>query len=589
MYRAWIGLAALLMAGLTAWGQAAAPASAASSPSAPALPGLPKPDRKAAAGDAQPGTFSSKYRKFQPPAGEARPEKSAPGKGVGRPAGVAPPAAPVTPPKPRNVAPKPYVPKAATPSTTKPAPAEPNASSPAAPGEMSVEDTPEADAKKDTPSEAKDDAAEPNAPKSAVVAGAPKPTGKAAEFHAQYKEFFADNVFDDELLTYWQGAFEEEPERRAELVQESAACAAEAVAAGLAASPMAVGSVWNGLAWLDQLYAVVDEAGWRDAGLAIGAAFSEAPAALAVPLESPANAEESRIAMQTCLSLALYGDLPALKRWLALPQRTAVFLEGAQAFLFGGAALTEEQFNALGSLFQAVPREVHQVLAVVVPEGAGMDTQSAGLRALGSVIDVYAGVSGYTSAEEFFGELGAQPVAPAFTIEAALQLVRAAQWAQFGLRPELRDRRDLILRNAGAEPTRYLRRGPSPGAYQGEPDELLPQTAYLWFIDSAAAFQQAGGLLRFKEGEAMDAVLLLADLLSGGEETAPVFRTGLDGIVSRSGAALQRSEIAPGLVIAHGISMGGEYWSFGIDADGGVTPAPAPVAIDDDATAIAGP
>mgnify|MGYP003351260414 CR=1 FL=1 len=125
---------------------------------------------------------------------------------------------------------------------------------------------------------------------------------------------------------------------------------------------------------------------------------------------------------------------------------------------------------------------------------------------------------------------------------------------------------------------RFLRRGASPAAYQSAPDELLPQTAYLWFIDSNAAFEQAGGLLRFKQGEAMDALLLLADVLSAGNDATCTFRTGADGNVSRAQTPLQRMEVMPGVYFATGIALAGEYWSFGIGGNGGVTREGSPVA-----------
>lgn len=425
--------------------------------------------------------------------------------------------------------------------------------------------------------------ATPAVPKEAPRIAGARPTGKAAEFHAQYREFFTENTFTPELSDYWRTALTEEPERKVEIIQESAAFAAEAVVAAFAAGREAEeafpgDSLNYGLGWLEQLFYEVDEATSASVVDAIDAALSEGAIDLTLVLESPAQQETMRLAMQTCLTLALYGDAPALQRWLKLPERTLAFMDAAQAFLFGGNALTQENFDALVSVFKVFPRELHQVIAVVVPEGAGLDAGTAGLNTPGIVLNISAAPNGLSSPDEFYVETRLQPVAPLFTLEAAMQVFRAVQYVQFSQRPELVERRNLILSNAGGEVTRYLRRGIPPAAYLGEPDELLPQTAYLWFIDSTAAFEQAGGLLRFKENEAMDALLLLADVISGGGDTSLEFRTDMDGKLNAREVPLQRTEVQPGLRFATGIGINGEIWSFGVDVTGGVSREVAPSA-----------
>lgn len=482
---------------------------------------------------------------------------------------VRPPSAPVVAPSP-------------APSTLAPAP------TPEAPAPAAAEPTAEPNSPEPTPAESPTPTAAPKASAAGQSPRAipdrpsalPKASGKAADFHKQYKEFFADNAFTDDLAQYWRDALTSEPERRAEVIQESAAFAAEALAAALVKEPADIASAGNALDWLNELYGNVDETTWTSVGDALGAAFADGPADVNRWLSGEAEATAARMAMQICLTFALYGDQSQLTRWLSLPDRTRSFLSDTQTFLFGGNALAEEQYASLASLFKAVPREVHRVLAVLVPEGIRMEAADAALATPGLVLNIYASPSGLSTPDEFYAELGVQPVAPMFTLEAATQLVRAAQYVQFALRPELEQRRNLILRNAGGEPTRYLRRAYPPAAYQSSPEELLPQTAWLWFIDSATAFQQAGGLLRFKESEAMDAVLLLADVLSGGGNTTLTFRTGTDGNVARSEVPLERMEVLPGVPFATGIAVAGQLWSFGIAPDGGVTREIAPIGVE---------
>ena len=50
-----------------------------------------------------------------------------------------------------------------------------------------------------------------------------------------------------------------------------------------------------------------------------------------------------------------------------------------------------------------------------------------------------------------------------------------------------------ILGTAGTQPTRYLRQFFAPAAYQSTPNELVPMTSYLWFLDSSRAWAMALG------------------------------------------------------------------------------------------------
>ena len=99
----------------------------------------------------------------------------------------------------------------------------------------------------------------------------PKASGKAADFHKQYKEFFAENAFTDDLALYWREALAAEPERKAEVIQESVAFASEALAAALVKEPTDIASAGNALDWLNELYGNVDEATWPSVGDALGA------------------------------------------------------------------------------------------------------------------------------------------------------------------------------------------------------------------------------------------------------------------------------------------------------------------------------
>ncbi len=163
-----------------------------------------------------------------------------------------------------------------------------------------------------------------------------------------------------------------------------------------------------------------------------------------------------------------------------------------------------------------------------------------------------------------------QPVAPEFTLEAAVQLMRLIQSVQFGQRPELVHRRNTILNTAGLEPTRYLRRFIPPAVYQANPDELAPLTSYLYFLDSERAFFMAMELLGYRENQAIDAVMLVADVLSGGGNTTLLLHIDPAGIVTSEPASIRRTQMEPGLPYASGLTVDGYLWTFELNDRGGI-------------------
>jgi hypothetical protein len=274
--------------------------------------------------------------------------------------------------------------------------------------------------------------------------------------------------------------------------------------------------------------------------------------------------------MQCCLTLQMFIDPSHLADALTLTRPVAAFHREHGIFVFEGGLLSEAHWASLSSLFAAVPPVLHQVVAVVVPEGAGLDAAAAQLEAPGLVLDVFAAPMELASNPmEFIPRVGYRD-APEFTLGAAVQLVRAIQHVQFGLRPELRDWRDAIAVRAGARPSRYLRRTVPPEVYLADPDALLPVTAYLWFLDSGRAFFQAMELMKVKESEALDALLLLADLLSAGGGETLLFETSPDGAVRSTATPVQRTPFAPGVAIVSGFALGGEFWRFEMNDNGGV-------------------
>lgn len=89
-------------------------------------------------------------------------------------------------------------------------------------------------------------------------------------------------------------------------------------------------------------------------------------------------------------------------------------------------------------------------------------------------------------------------------------------------------------------------------------------------IDSSLAFYQGMELLKLRENEALDAVLLLADMLSGGGGSTLLFATDPLGRVVSEETALRRVAASPDLAFVTGIGIAGKLWTFDLNGQGGV-------------------
>lgn len=296
--------------------------------------------------------------------------------------------------------------------------------------------------------------------------------------------------------------------------------------------------------------------------------------------------------VQLALSLRdLAGDTPQRRAQIAdvlgIRDAARLFWETHAVFLFDGGGLAPVQVAALSEVLNAVPRNVHATVAFIVPETTGLSA-SAGWHTSGQVVGISpVPMAMMSDPREFISTVG-QPVAPVFALNAAQQLVRAAQQIQFAVRPDLRARRDLLLYRAGRKREHYLRRYQfvHPDVYLADPDTLLPSVAYLYFLDSRRAFEM--GLYLFGAGaeEATDSFLLLADLLSGGGNTTWIYATAPDGSMAKWPTPIGRVlvpsvRVEPGradiyvgtvttvnLVMCNAIAINGFTYEFGIDPQG---------------------
>jgi hypothetical protein len=295
-------------------------------------------------------------------------------------------------------------------------------------------------------------------------------------------------------------------------------------------------------------------------------------------------------ALRVALLLSRYaqgtGDGgPVLTRLLKLPPGHRHLWEQTGILLFDNAALNEGQVNSLHNVAAVIPGELHRIVAVVVPGAVDIDPRSPEVDAGGQLVFVEnVPLTRPTDPDAFIPRIG-QPVASLFTINAVEAFIGAAQEVQFAARPGLQVQRDLILARAGDLHERYLRRDVQPAFYLGNPDRLLPAVAHMWFIDSGRAFRQARELFQFEQQQAMESVLLLADLLSGGATQSYLYQTDPSGRVNRRGTPIARSRVAevqlPGeegasppvpvsIEVVTAIAINGFGWTFELDVRGGL-------------------
>lgn len=230
---------------------------------------------------------------------------------------------------------------------------------------------------------------------------------------------------------------------------------------------------------------------------------------------------------------------------LGQPELLQQFWIGNSIFLFDEGGLSRAHVESLESLMRAIPRNAHSIGAFIFPDSTGVRPGARGFAT--SVQLIYLPIvpmGNLTDPGEFLKHVG-QPSAPAFTIGAAEQVMYAVQELQFAVNPSLRQRRDSILYHAKMNYEAYMRRDyiVPIETYLDNPDTLLPSVAVLWFIDSVRTFAIAKDLFQLSMNPAMDSVLLLADMLSIGGGSAPVFRTDVAGRVDNGTCQIGRTHV----------------------------------------------
>lgn len=302
------------------------------------------------------------------------------------------------------------------------------------------------------------------------------------------------------------------------------------------------------------------------------------------------SAPAAMLAIQICMTLAAYAGSgsqeASVGTFLRLPERMRTFRQNTGVFLFDNGALSDAQAASLDSLMRSFPSNLHEIVAFVAAEPYGLDPGLPGLVVAGQMVPVPLIATDVETAPGEFVLGGPSPVAPDFTATAGANVFRAVQAVQFARRPHLSLRRDAILARSGGRDVSYLRRGIAPEVFLDNPAEFLPMTAYLWLINSEAAFRMAMDFFRLSQPAPMESLLLIADILSTGTDGTLTFGISPEGIVSSAPAQIGRTLIediaAPAPLMPEGVAvlpnpqvnsirMLGELWEFSLGPTGNLT------------------
>jgi hypothetical protein len=393
-----------------------------------------------------------------------------------------------------------------------------------------------------------------------------------SDWHDFFQQYYEKHVLDPAHMSFWGAAIRNDEATAVAMTELSAVAAAEALTARVPQSPPDLDSTRLAIGWLSQMAASLPPPQLEGIGNVVLEALRgeiiDLEPLLTIGPQTPPLAVVTGIELAIVVSVFL--EIQQVPRVLRLPASGQAFWNEQQILLFDNGVLSPQHLASLASLFASVPRELHNLYAILVPEAIGIaPTDLTLVPATTAMMVEVAPLDLLTDPTEFIQGTG-RPAAPQFTINAAAGLMQAIQYQQFSLRPELVHRRNLILSNAGFRSGRYPRRYIEPAVYLQNPDSLLPLTSYLWFIDSSSAFNQMLQLFTLEQDQAMDIGLLLADTLSGGSAETLVFTTTPAGIVSSMSGALQRTMVAPGISYVTGIAVGGEVYTFALGPHGSV-------------------
>lgn len=406
------------------------------------------------------------------------------------------------------------------------------------------------------------------------------PEATDADWEVFFTDFFEDRLFTPRLFDFFSYAIEQLPNaapRPAYIAATAGAAAAAPMLAGIAETgrPADFGSLLYSLNTLQALLPALPP-DVRNSMFELMTAQVDGRALDLTRVLQPGpggNAPTALLGIQIALTLAAYGGAGPQRgevaTMLRLPTRMRTFWQNTGVFMFDNGALSDIQAASLDSLMRSFPANLHNISALVAAEAYGVAPSLPGLVVSGQIVIIPPiSLNVLTDPEEFVVP-GPSPVAPDFTATAGANVFRAIQAVQFARRPYLALRRDAILARAGGRDVSYLRSTLPGEFFLDNPGEFLPMTAYLWIINSEAAWQMALDKFRLALPAPAESLLLIADILSNGAGVTIGFATNGAGVVTSAPTQINRV-LVEGLPEpqANAIRMLGEVWQFSLGPTG---------------------
>ncbi|MGC9053180.1 MAG: hypothetical protein ACP5KS_04770, partial [Candidatus Hydrogenedens sp.] len=159
-----------------------------------------------------------------------------------------------------------------------------------------------------------------------------------------------------------------------------------------------------------------------------------------------------------CMVLSTYLPSNKFINDVQLPEPMKSFFNEFYILVFDGGVLSESHYHSLRSIFSCFPPKLHNIRMIIIPERVGISaTQLFVPLQYGIVTDLpFLPMEVRSNPMEFPVKYGTQ-IAPEFSMQAVMQVIRAIQYVQFRLRPELLFRRNTLLMSAKTRSYNYTR------------------------------------------------------------------------------------------------------------------------------------
>ena len=356
-----------------------------------------------------------------------------------------------------------------------------------------------------------------------------------------FRRYFADSAAPSTFGPLWRRLTTISNANAAVVVHASTICATEALRKSLVPQlhedPRLTASAISALLWLEEVGPLLNDEVLAETASSlaevVGSAGSNGFGGLipAAGMQTVDRADKAILGIQLCLTVSDYlKERNAVSSTLRLNNAARLIWDSYGVFIFDNNLYDALQISSLQSLLASIPRELHEVHAIIVPEGTGVDPARPQIATARQIIYLAPIPMGQYTDPGLFDK--SRHTAPRFTVTAVHQFVEAIQILQYQRRPYLAARRGAILAQSGLRRQMYLHRFVDPSVYAQAPNLLLPHVAELYFVNTPATFDQA--LTQFNLGfmPPLNSFLLLADVMSGGESRTVGFTINEFGIVS---------------------------------------------------------